>query len=381
MKIAIACPGVGVVQRGFERLFADLYDLMRDQADVTLFKGGGPETETEKAPAFLRRGGAVLKVAPVHRLVGRTPLHSEALTFALGLLPHLQAGDYDVVHVIDPPLAKVLFHLRQALNLRFRLLYTEGCAMPASDYPPADHIHQIAKVTFDQAVDHGYAPGAMTLTPCGINPTRFQASAERRTLRRQAGVSDETFVILSVAALNRGHKRTHHLIDEVAAMDGDILLWMDGSLDMGDPDLVDYARARLGNRCRITHVPSGQVGDLYRLADVMAHAAVFEAFGLALVEAAACGLPVVAHDAAHFRWLLKDAASYIDMEQPGALAGRLSRLMTDRAQLAALPRPSEMLDLYDWRALTPAYLDLYRTAARAEHRSVAPPRRAAHVAA
>jgi glycosyltransferase involved in cell wall biosynthesis len=358
LRVAIASPGIGLVQRGFERLMRDLFEAMRGEFDVTLFKGGGPALPDEIVLRFLPRNGRLAKALPLHRLVGRTAMHTECLTFALAMLPHLRRGAFDVVHVIDPPLARVLYHLRARLGLRFKLLYTEGTAMPPGDYPPADHIHQIAATTLADAA-RIHARETMTLIPCGIYPERFVTTESRTALRHRHGISEDRFVIMAVSAINRGHKRTHHLIEEVAGLSGNPLLWLDGSLDHGDPELLGLARARLGDNVRITHVPSDRVGELYRLADVMPHAATFEAFGLAMVEAAASGLPVIAHDALHFQWLLPNPHCHVDMTQPGLLRNKLEMLGADRAMLDYLRMPSEIRQLYAWPKLVPAYVALY----------------------
>jgi glycosyltransferase involved in cell wall biosynthesis len=360
-RIAIACPGVGLVQRGFERLFRDLFDEMRGEFAMTLFKGGGPRKPDEIVLPFLARGGRAIRYVPLHRLMRRTPMHTECLTFALAMLPHLAAGRYDIVHVIDPPLARLLFHLRRTLRLKFRLLYTEGTAMPPGDYPPCDHLHQISPATLADAADKGHPRDHMSLVACGYRSERFVTSLNRAELRARHGIAPDRFVILSVAALNRGHKRTHHLIDEVARMEGNPLLWLDGSLDHGDPDLPDYARARLGDRVRVSHVPSDQVGELFALADVMPHAATFEAFGLAIVEAASTGLPVITHDAPHFRWLLPNPDCWIDMRAPGALAALLERLAADPTERTRRVQRDHARATYDWTALRPAYAGLYRS--------------------
>lgn len=360
LKIAVICPGVGLVQRGFERLFYDVFGLIKDEFDVTLFKGGGAENPREKVLPFLHRNGLAVKLLPLHKLFGRTAMHTETVTFVLALLPHLIKGRYDIVHAIDPPLTRCLFKIRNLFGLKFRLLYTEGCAMPPDDYPPADHMQQIAKVTYDEARQAGIPEDYMTLLPCGIYPERFHTSRSREELRRAHGIGEDTFVILSVAALNRRHKRIDYLIEETSRLQGDFVVWMDGSLDHGDADLIPLARKRLGNKCRITHVPSEKVGELYRLADVMVHCSTFEAFGLAVVEGASTGLPVVTHNADHFRWLLQNPVAWIDMREDGALGRKLTSLQADRKAREAIKSDKDTLARFSWHELKEAYKNLYR---------------------
>ena len=340
-------------------MFYDLFRLMGGELDVTLFKGGGAATARERVPIFLPRNGRFVKMFPIHQLLGRTPIHVECMTFALSLLPYLRNGRFDVVHCIDPPLARVLYKLRRLLGMKFRLLYTHGCSMPPSSYPPADHIQEVAAVTYGDALKAGIPAGAITLLPCGIHPEHFDARKSKEELRHEYGVPADAFVIVSVAALNRMHKRTHHLIDEAARLRGNYLLWLDGSIDQGEPDLIAYAKSRLGDRCRITHVPSGKVGELYRMADVMAHASVFEAFGLSIVEAASAGLPVLSHDAPHFRWLLPNPQAWVDMTSPGALADRLSFLMARPELLRDVQCREHVRQRFSWNILRHEYTALY----------------------
>ena len=358
-RVAIACPGVGLAQRGFERMFADLFSLVGSDLDVTLFKGGGEISAREKVPAFLPRNGRFVNLFPIHSLLGRSPIHVECMTFALALLPYLRNGRFDVVHCIDPPLARILYKLRRLFRMQFRLLYTHGCTMPPSGYPPADHLQQVAAEAYDEALANGIPASAMTLLPCGIHPERFDVDRSKEELRREYDVAPDAFVILSVAALNRAHKRVHHLIEEAARLQGNYLLWLDASMDQGEPDLIGFARSCLGDRCRITHVPTGKVGELYRMADVMAHASVFEAFGLSIVEAASTGLPVICHDAPHFRWLLPNPHAWVDMKSPGALANRLSFLMAHPASLRDLQCREQVRRRFSWNDLRPGYEALY----------------------
>lgn len=359
LRVAIACPGVGLVQRGYERVVENLYRMLEGELDLTLFMGGGVTGERKKIPIFLPRNGRFLKLFPIHKVVGRRTIHAECMTFALGMLPYLRDGRFDVVHCIDPPLARILYKLRRLFGMRFRLLFTHASSMKPADYPPVDHLQEVAQVTYDLALQGGLNPRAMSLVPLGVFPEDFDVVKSKEELRREYGVPAQTFVILSVAAINRNQKRIDLLIDEAAKLEGDFLLWLDGSFDQGDPDLVDHARSRLGERCRITQVPSSKVGELYRLADVMAHTAAFEAFGLSIVEAASVGLPVLVDDQPHFRWLLPNREAWVDMAAPGALAGRLAFLMANPQALAAVQCRESVRQRFAYSVLRDDYKAMY----------------------
>ena len=359
LKVAMACPGVGLVQRGFERMFRDLFDLLKQDLDVRLFKGGGPSSAQETKLLFISRNGWFLRWFPIHKLVGRTTQHVECFTFAISLLIAIWGKGYDVVHCTDPPLARILYKLRKLFGLKFRLLYTEACAMRPSDCPPADHMHQISKVTFDEAVEFGIPPSYMTVIPLGLYPENFSVEASKKELREKYGLAESTFVVLSLAAINRYHKRTDYLVDEFSAIEGDVLLWIDGSLDQGDPDLIQYTKDKLGDRCRVTLLPTCQVGELFKVADLMVHTSLFEAFGLAMIEGASTALPVLTHNAKHFLWLLDNKDSAIDMSHTGNLSEKLNELKVDRQKLIPMVNDEQVRDRYTWSVLKNDYLNAY----------------------
>jgi glycosyltransferase involved in cell wall biosynthesis len=206
----------------------------------------------------------------------------------------------------------------------------------------------------------------LTLLPLGVYPSRFETPRTRAELRREHGIAEDTFVILCVAAMDRRHKRIHHLIEEAARLEGNFLLWLDGSPDQGDRSLPELARSLLGERVRMTHVPTSRVPELYKLADVMAHASLWEAFGLSIVEGSAAGLPVIVHDAPHFRWLFDNPKAWVDMSAPGALAARLASIMASRDALDEARCSRQSRERFAWEVLKAGYREMYeRVAAHA----------------
>jgi glycosyltransferase involved in cell wall biosynthesis len=364
-KVALVSVGIGRVQRGFERYFGELFEVLRGDLPMSLFRSAGGAGEREIVPPMLPWATAIARRAPLDWLAGRAEYNRDCLAFAATMMPRLVREGFDVIHCIDPPLAYALRHVKRVARLRARILFTEGSVMPPQYYPRVDHIHHVAHVAHAAAIAHGIPPDTMTLVPCGLHAERFPIVDDRQALRQRYGIAPGTFVVLAVSAVKRDHKRVDHIVNEVSKLEGDVLLWLDGNPE--DAAVVELARKRLGPRVRITHVPSAEVASLYRTADVMVHAALYESFGLAIVEAACSGTPVLVHDTPHFEWLLGDRGRLVDMRTEGALAARLRAIAAAREHevAAAWTLAGRVRARFDWQALVPQYLEIYmRLAAR-----------------
>lgn len=349
-RIALVCAGVGHVNRGFERMARDLFETLRHDLDLTLFKGAGEATEREIALRVPRRTGPHARVLGTERA-----LKLEYLSYAARLLPHLRGAGFDIVHYLEPYLGNALFAARRRLGAQFSLLLTDGLGLTWRSSSRADVVHVLTPLARDTLIAEGRAAAEVVHVPAGTHTARFDPAVSQADARRRLGLPLDRKLILDVAAVNRRHKRIDVLVDEVARLGEEWMLVLDGSPE--EPDVLDEARARLGGRFRYLHVPSDEVPLLYASADVFAHAALEEGFGIAAVEAMAAGLPLLMHDAPHFRWLVGDRRQLVDFREPGALQRGLAALPPDaggrnRAHAAA----------FDWDALRPGYLGLYEHA-------------------
>jgi len=95
------------------------------------------------------------------------------------------------------------------------------------------------------------------------------------------------------------------------------------------------------------------------MADVMVSTSFHEAFGMAVVEAMAAGLPVIVHDSAHFRWLVGDQGFRVDMGSPGALARCIAEIKAGRPTGDPAARRLTATRRFGWEGLKPGYLDMY----------------------
>jgi glycosyltransferase involved in cell wall biosynthesis len=110
----------------------------------------------------------------------------------------------------------------------------------------------------------------------------------------------------------------------------------------------------------------GQVGDdqlarLYRGARCVAYVSLYEGFGLPVLEAMACGTPVVAAHADAVEEVSGDAAVLVDPLDPDAIAAGLTEALDRRDELRA--RGLERARLFDWREVARETVDVYREAA------------------
>ena len=107
----------------------------------------------------------------------------------------------------------------------------------------------------------------------------------------------------------------------------------------------------VGERVRFTgHLDEGDVGDLMRASVALCAVSIAEGFGLPLVEAMCCGLPILAADIPPFREVAGTAARFVQPLLVEDIAAGLEALVSDgqaraRMTAAGLGRRS----LFSWR--------------------------------
>ncbi len=112
----------------------------------------------------------------------------------------------------------------------------------------------------------------------------------------------------------------------------------------------------------------GEVGDdelarLYRGARCVAYVSLYEGFGLPVLEAMACGAPVVAGDSEVTLEIAHGAAVLVDPLDTDAIARGLSEAIDRRDELA--PLGLEQAKRFTWPEVGRATLEVYREAAEA----------------
>lgn len=128
-------------------------------------------------------------------------------------------------------------------------------------------------------------------------------------------------------------------------------------------DAIDRHRVR----ARVHHVgyvPREDLPLFYSAADAFVFPSLYEGFGLPVLEAMACGCPVVASNRASLPEVAGDAALLVDPEQPDALAQAIERILSDlsfREMLIA--RGHARVRQFSWAHCAETTLAAYRSLA------------------
>lgn len=117
---------------------------------------------------------------------------------------------------------------------------------------------------------------------------------------------------------------------------------------------------------KTNYVPYPQMSFYYRSADVFVHTSRVESFGLVLVEAMACGLPIIATSCETCREVVGASGLSFESGNSQALAERICRLLADdelRANLGEAGRLKASTK-YTWDRAADQLLELYSGFAR-----------------
>ena len=159
------------------------------------------------------------------------------------------------------------------------------------------------------------------------------------------------------------HPRKHPLlaVEALALTDTSLTLVLAGP----DRGLAGAIRARarslgIGERVELLgHVEEHELAALYRGAACLVFPSRYEGFGLPVLEAMACGTPVVATRTSSIPEIAGGAAILTAPDDPVELAGGIERALADRERLVAAGL--ERARRYDWRDTARLTADAYRS--------------------
>jgi glycosyltransferase involved in cell wall biosynthesis len=290
-------------------------------------------------------------------------------------------GRADVVHGTDfilPPVAAA----RRVVTIHDLAYLTHPqCALPSlvayltavvpRAVRAADRIIAVSQRTADDLVERLAVPrDKIRVIHLGISPA-FSADRDEgavKRLRQDLGLRDP--FVLAVGTIEP-RKDYETLIKAFAAArhepDGPKMLVIAGRPGwLYEGVYAAVERLRLGDAVRfLDYVPDADLSALYHAASAVAMPSIYEGFGIPLVEAMACGTPLVCSTGGSLPEIAGDAALLVPPGDVDALAQAVARIVRDddlRATLRA--RGLERARHFTWERAAAEHVEVYREATR-----------------
>jgi glycosyltransferase involved in cell wall biosynthesis len=372
MHIAIDAHSVGTQLAGNETYAANLIEAL---ADID---------QSNQYTLYVTRQSAVDRFANrwPNFQVKRTLPHAPLVRIPLTLSRELRRHPVDLLHVqyTAPPLAPCpviatihdlsFEHLPETFKKRswmqLRVTVRQTARRAAHIITISEHSKQ------DIANTYGIERDRITVTPLAApaNVTRLTDAARIRTVRAKYGIARD--YILSLGSL-QPRKNLVRLIEAYSILRSErretsfpqlVIAGKRGWLDQ------ETIRAAEQNAFAGEIVFTGYVADedlaaIYSGAVCFVYPSYFEGFGLPVVEAMQCGVPIVASNVTSLPEVVADAGLLVNPFDSRALAKAIASLVDDgdfRAELAAKGR--DRARAFTWKKTAELTLEVYKLAFR-----------------
>jgi alpha-1,3-rhamnosyl/mannosyltransferase len=226
----------------------------------------------------------------------------------------------------------------------------------------ARHILTISDFVRQEIMEEFNVPGHMVSSvPLAPDPVFAPCSMESVTdVRRRFHLPEQ--YLLFVSSLEP-RKNIDLLIDALAGARTDIPLVLAGWHGWGDKAwLQKIDAAGLKGRIRlIGHVPDPDLAAVYTGATALVYPSFYEGFGLPILEAMACGCPVICSRAASMPEAGGDAALYIDPLNVDSLVHAIEVLTPDTGLQQRLKRAGfARAEQFSWENTARKTVDIFR---------------------
>jgi glycosyltransferase involved in cell wall biosynthesis len=206
-------------------------------------------------------------------------------------------------------------------------------------------------------------PEKLAMIPLAAD-AQFKPQANPETARVREKYSLPERYVLCVG-INKPHKNLGTLIMAWERAQGDVSLVIAGAWDARYE--TEQGRKGAGEIKFIRDVADDDLPALYTGAQVFVMPSFYEGFGLPLLEAMACGAPVLASNASSLPEVGGSAAIYFDPRDVDALAALITGVLDDRAlqdelRAMALARAKE----FSWERTARETLGVYHSAVKSQ---------------
>ena len=336
-------------------------------------------------PALRRVDGVELEVLSAARRRGRTAarrvldgLVREGFYYPVGLAALARRRGADLVHcpapfgavVRDRPLVLTVHDL---IALRRPELFSRTIALQLRlaariHLRRADRILTGSQHTRSELVElGGIDPGRVVVTPYGVEGRFRPVGRDGSWLAERFGVRSRYVLCVGTLEPRKNLVGALRAFGRLAGSVDDCVLVVAGGRGWRN-EAFERELARQPGRVVLTgFVSDEELVRLYSGAELFLFPSLSEGFGFPVLEAMACGAPVVSSDRTSLPELVEGAGLLADPEDEAALAGACERVLGEPALAAELrERGFERAAAYSWEACAEATMNAYRRLVRAE---------------
>jgi len=234
----------------------------------------------------------------------------------------------------------------------------------------ARRVIAVSQRTADDLVAHlGTSPEKISVIPLGVDPSVHRIADPVRIAELEARLGLRHPFILAVSTIEP-RKNYERLIAAFAratqAPDGPRMLAIAGRKGWLYDGVFEAARrSTVQDRINfLDFVADADLPTLYTAADALAMPSIYEGFGIPVIEAMACGTPVVCSDGGALPEVAGDAALIVAPDDVEGLASALIRIVAYPALREELrQRGLERAQRFTWDTAARATADVYRAVA------------------
>lgn len=228
----------------------------------------------------------------------------------------------------------------------------------------ADHIIAISECTRRDVLELGNVdPDRVTVVyqSCAPRFTKKPTPVEQEQVRLEYGLPKR--FLLNVGTIER-RKNILLAVKALASLPSDLSLTIIGRHTHYTNEVLDYVNTNgLSRRVFILNdVPDDHLPALYAQAEAFVYPSVYEGFGIPIIEAISCGLPVVACTGSCLEETGGPDNLYVAPDDPEALAAAIRQVLRDAPDREGrIRRSREYIRRFEGHDVASQVLDIYRS--------------------
>ncbi|MBX3064507.1 MAG: glycosyltransferase family 1 protein [Anaerolineae bacterium] len=304
----------------------------------------------------------------------------------VGMGAAVWADRLDVIHFPAPSMAYfcpvpsvVTFHDLAAMSLNGNITAKEAEYLPeALDAGRrATKLIAVSCSARDEVIQH-LGRSDVTVTWEGVNSDTFHPAPtnEVEALKKQYGL-DRYILCIGTLQRRKNHLRLMQAFERIQDVVPHtlVLAGRDGS---GAEDIRSYLQEHPNARIKLLGTISDDIlPTLYSGADVLVWVSLWEGFGLPVLEAMSCGVPVITSNVSSMPEIADGAAALVDPEDVESIAQTMRTILSNQTQRDEMIKAGyERAKMFAWEKTAERTLTVYQEAAQAQPQTQIDRRRA-----